>query len=152
MGRFLERPSRQTWTTAGKMNQLYTLFVLGAMFALGGYACVSNPRCPELSGRWTNREGQDFVFQPDGRAMWLVKFGSSYDTSRFKYETNCNKAPVQLDMHSFQSGPYIGKVVFGIVEWSSDTSFRLRYEPGSDGNERPKAFDNEQTLQFYSVQ
>ncbi len=137
--------------TAGKMNQLYALYALAVLCAVGALACVSTPRCPELAGRWTNQEGQDFVFQADGKAMWLVKFGSSYDTAHFLYQTDCKKSPIQIDMHRFESGPYVGKTVFGIVEWSSDSSFRLRYESGTDGYARPKTFDNEQTFQFFSV-
>jgi hypothetical protein len=133
------------------MNQLNTIFALAAFLVVSTFACVGRPKCPQLAGRWTDHEGQDFIFQPDGKALWLVRFGSSFDTTHFSYQTHCDQSPVQLDMHSFQSGPYVGKGIFGIVEWSSDSSFRLRYEPGNDGAVRPAAFDNEQTLQFFVV-
>lgn len=135
------------------MIQSFTLLVaLSAAAFLILPACETAPPCPELAGRWTTREGQDFVFQPDSQALWLTRFGSLYDTVRLIYRLNCAQQPPALDLKKFQSGPYVGKTLFGILEWQSDTSFRLRYEPGEQPGARPRAFDPEQTLKFFRAE
>jgi hypothetical protein len=111
-------------------------------------ACRSTPTCRDLAGTWSNGEGQQLVFEPSGRARWLTRFGSSYDTVSFAFELDCRKKPAALDMKNFQGGPYIGRTLYAILEWTSDTSFRLRYEPGDDDSARPEAFDPEQTQRF----
>jgi hypothetical protein len=35
------------------------------------------------------------------------------------------------------------------MEMLTDSSFRLRYEPGADPSVRPAAFDADQTYKFY---
>lgn len=115
-------------------------------------ACVGKPPCYELNGQWTTREGQDLVFMPGGDALWLTRFGSLFDTVRLRYRLDCSQAPASLDLTDFQSGPHKGKTLFGILEWPSDSSFRLRYEPGLLSSVRPQAFDPEQTLKFYRKQ
>lgn len=111
--------------------------------------CHPAASCPELNGRWTNREGQDFIFQPGGKGFWLVKFGSSVDSARFEYRLDCSKKPAALDLTRFENGPFVGKNLFGIIEWSSDSSFRLRYETGQEPGVRPETFEQEQTLKYY---
>lgn len=130
------------------MNQLFRLSVPLGIALLFFADCQRKPSC-QISGRWTNREGQDFVFEPDGHALWLLKFGSSYDSFRCNYRLNCATDPAALDLNGFSSGPHTGKTLYGIVEWSSDSSFRLRYAMGSGPEDRPAAFDNEQTQQYF---
>jgi hypothetical protein len=131
------------------MNQLYTWAALAGIAFFFIFACHTGPACQELTGRWTNHEGQDFVFQPGGQALWLIKFGSSFDTARFSYKLDCSHDPATLDLDHFQGGAHAGKALFAIIEWSSDSSFRLRYEAGSAPDVRPTAFDSDQTLKFF---
>lgn len=131
------------------MNQLFTQLAL-----LGGVAsfiicCTSAPDCYELSGRWTNREGQVLVFQPEGKALWLIKFGSRFDTSTIQYDYNCKQKPATLDLSGFQSGPLTGKTLYGILEWANDTAFRFDAEAGGSEEVRPKTFNAEQTERYY---
>lgn len=112
------------------------------------FACGNGSKCRDLSGHWTTQEGQDLVFLPEGKALWLTRFGSHYDTNQFQYRLDCTANVVAIDLHSFRSGPHSGTALYGILEWSSDTSFRLRYEPGSQDDVRPATFDQEQSIQF----
>ena len=130
------------------MNQLFThLTLLGGVASIFFY-CTSKPDCYELTGRWTNREGQIFVFQPEGKGMWLLKFGSEFDTFPVRYHYDCTKQPITLDLTDFKSGPLTGKTLFGILEWASDTSFRFDAEPGTSPEERPRTFNMEQTTRY----
>lgn len=103
--------------------------------------------CHELAGRWTTQEGQEMIFQ-DGKAMWLTRFGSQYDTVLFEYYLDCNPEPATVDLTRFYTGPFSGKTLYGILEWTSDTSFRIRYEPGMSVEVRPETFD-EETVRFF---
>jgi len=66
-----------------------------------------------------------------------------------EYRYDCSKRPVELDLFGFQSGPLTGKTLFGVLEWSSDTSFRFNAEPGTDAVARPQTFESDQTLKFF---
>jgi uncharacterized protein (TIGR03067 family) len=111
--------------------------------------CSRKVTCHELSGRWTTQEGHEFVFLQDGKALWLTRFGSQFDTVPFNYHLDCRPEPATIDLNDFQNGPYSGKTLLGIFEWTSDTSFRLRYESGTAEEMRPKEFDNDATMKFF---
>ncbi len=132
------------------MNQNFThflipLFTLPLLLA----GCGMGADCGDLNGRWSTHEGQEIIFNAGGNALWLTKFGSQYDSVRLRYELDCKHAPATLDLSDFQQGPHKGKTLYGILEWQSDTSFRLRYEPGLRPEVRPKAFDPEQTVDYF---
>ncbi len=131
------------------MPTCYTLFFLFFLLTLA--ACDSRSACRELTGHWTTHEGQELVFGPDGSALWLTKFGSQYDTIRMRFSYDCAARPTTLDLMDFESGPHRGKTLYGIFDWSSDSSFRFRYEPAARPEERPKEFDMEQTQKFTAV-
>jgi hypothetical protein len=101
--------------------------------------------CQQPLGRWTDREGTEWVFQPNGQAMLLNKFGSQYDTQFCQYQYNCKTEPVEINLSSFDCGPYRSKILQGIFEWSSDSSFRLQYSTAS----RPKEFEAASAEKFY---
>lgn len=133
------------------MRQLITFSMLtsiAAGFTCLFFACGSGAKCRDLNGRWSTQEGQDLVFLPEGKALWLTRFGSHYDTTQLEYRLDCTPNLVSIDLLNFRSGPHSGVTLFGILEWSSDTSFRLRYEPGSQADVRPTTFDQEQSIQF----
>lgn len=112
------------------------------------HSCT-DPACQDISGRWSNREGQTFVFQPDGKALWLVRFGSQVDSVQMEYRYNCKTQPAELDFTGFSSGPLTGKTLFGILEWNSDSSFRFDAEAGGSPEVRPATFDSDQTQKFF---
>ena len=132
------------------MNRLFTTVLSGAL-ALAFCSCNSASNCKELLGRWTTREGQDFIFKSGGKALWLFQFGSSFDTAFLDYRLDCSKKPAALDLSNFKSGPHLGKTLFAIIEWTSDSTFRLRYEVGSTPEVRPEGFDNEQSMKFFKT-
>jgi hypothetical protein len=131
------------------MNQLFTSLALLSWAVLFFFSCTDTSSCQDLDGRWTNREGQIFLFQPDGKALWLIQFGSQFDTFSIQYQYDCKQKPATLDLSGFHSGPLTGKTLFGIVEWSSDTAFRFDAEPGASPEVRPKAFNLEQTQRYF---
>ncbi len=130
------------------MPTCYTLLFLCLLLCS---SCGPMSSCRELTGHWTTHEGQDLVFAPDGSALWLTKFGSQYDTVRMRFKFDCAARPVTLDLSDFRNGPHSGKMLFGIFDWSSDSSFRFRYEVGTRPEDRPQAFDVEQTQKFTAV-
>ena len=127
------------------MQKRYLLFFPLFLFFS---ACRSASDCRELPGHWTTHEGQELVFAPDGSALWLTKFGSQYDTVRMRFQFDCAARPITLDLSDFKNGPHTGKSLFGILDWSSDSSFRFRYEVGSQPAVRPREFDAEQTQKY----
>jgi hypothetical protein len=137
------------------MRQPYTFLLLTIQHSLAVFClivfghCTPETVCGPLEGVWSERDGQSFVFLNDGTALWLTRFGSQADTLRFRYRLDCKQKPAVLDFTDFEDGPHSGKMLLGIVEWLSDSSFRMRYEQGIQSEARPKDFDDEQTLRLY---
>ncbi|MFN0214073.1 MAG: hypothetical protein ACKVT2_07440 [Saprospiraceae bacterium] len=131
------------------MNQLFTQLALISGFATLFIFCKTESNCHELKGRWTNREGQVISFEPNGKALWLIKFGSQVDSFPINYRYNCKQNPATLDLADFRSGPLIGKTLFGILEWSSDSVFRFDCEPGTSSDVRPASFNAEHAERYY---
>ncbi len=116
-------------------TQLHLIAVLAMLlFAWGN--CTGKVTC------------QDILFLQGGKALWLTRFGSQYDTVPFEYELNCKTSPASIDLGHFYNGPYTGKTLFGILEWTTDTSFRMQYEPGTDAGVRPEKFNMESAVKF----
>lgn len=112
-------------------------------------ACDTNPACKEIQGVWTDREGREIVFMEHGKALWLNRFGQMIDTVQLVFELNCSTKPASIDLKQFNAGPFLGKTLFGIIEFSGDTLFRLCYETGQEPGIRPTAFDPDQTAKFF---
>jgi hypothetical protein len=113
-------------------------------------ACGDRGDCRLPQGRYSNREGQALIFMPNGQGLWLTQFGSMYDTTALRYRTDCSTAPTQIDMNHFQGAMYEGRQLYGLLEWSSDSSFRFIYEIGDSPTVRPSTFESELTQQFYA--
>lgn len=120
-----------------------------AAFVMMALLGCTGPACTEPTGAWTNREGQTFVFNQQGKGLWLTRFGTTFDTVSFGYAIDCKNDPATIDMKAFNAGPHEGKTLFGIIEMSTDSSFRIRYEAGDDASVRPETFDSDQTVKFY---
>jgi hypothetical protein len=131
------------------MNQLCTHLVLFSGLTTLFLFCKTETACHELTGRWTNREGQILAFESDGKALWLIKFGSQFDTFAINYRYDCKQKTPTLDLTDFKTGPLAGKTLFGIVEWSSDSVFRFDAEPGTSPEDRPKTFNTEHVERYY---
>ena len=121
--------------------------VLAAVLIL--IACQSGSSCRDIVGPWSDREGHDFVFTSDGKALWLNRFGQLVDTVSCVFVLNCKVKPATLDFTAFSNGPFKDKTLFGIIEWSADSLFRYCYEVGVEPGCRPKKFDQMQTMKFY---
>jgi hypothetical protein len=137
------------YQTAVLMNQLFTHFALFSGLSFLFISCQPGATCHELTGRWSNREGQTLSFQPNGKALWLIKFGSQYDTFPITYTYNCKEKIPTLDLSGFQNGPLAGKTLYGIIEWSSDSVFRIDAEPGTSPETRPSTFNSEHSERYF---
>lgn len=131
------------------MHLFFTKLALIAGLATLLVCCKTENNCRDITGRWTNREGQILSFEPDGNALWLIKFGSQYDTFAIHYHYDCTQKTPTLDLSDFKSGPLVGKTVFGILEWSSDSVFRFDSEAGTRSESRPTVFDNEHIERYF---
>ena len=132
------------------MHSIFTKpALLAGVAALFLYCTPGANKCPEIKGRWSNREGQIFQFDPDGKALWLVKFGSQFDSFPITYHYDCSKKTNTLDLSDFKSGPMAGKTLYGIIEWTGDSIFRMSSEAGSAEDARPEKFDPEHVDRFY---
>ncbi|HLP93286.1 MAG TPA: hypothetical protein VK168_04580 [Saprospiraceae bacterium] len=131
------------------MNQLFTRLAYASGLAALLFSCNTSDNCRDLTGRWSNREGQILVFEPEGKATWLVKFGSQYDTFAIRYQYDCTQKTTTLDLTEFKSGPMAGKTLYGIVEWSSDTVFRFDAEAGTSPEARPLQFNAEHFERYF---
>lgn len=131
------------------MNQLFTHLALFSGLATLFFSCNTEKACHGLEGRWSNREGQVLHFEADGKALWLVKFGSQFDSFPIQYRYDCAHKIATLDLSDFQSGPLVGKTLFGIVEWTSDSVFRFDAEAGTSPETRPENFDTEHFERYY---
>lgn len=126
------------------MASKFTAAVLAAAFALLQTACTDRSDCPELLGYWTKGDGQAFVFQSDGRALWLTRFGSQTDTMTSDFQLDCSQEPAAIDFTNFSDGPYQNRELRGIIQWKNPELFQLRCEAGAS---RPTKFD-ENTMVF----
>lgn len=135
--------------TAAHSRRNLLLFTLGLFcFAL---SCTSGNDCKPLKGAWSNREGQVLVFQKDNTLLWLTQFGSTFDTVQARYNYDCRQTPNTIDFTDFKSGSFQDKTLYGILEWSSDTTIRLRFDSGLHPSERPKEFDADLTQKFVKM-
>ncbi len=125
--------------------KIQSVFWLGFLFLS---ACQNTQNCRDLIGIWSNREGQKLIFQKDNSALWLFQFGSRTDSFFITYKYDCKKQPAALDLSNFASGSLAGKTLFGILEWTNDSSFRFDAEPGNSPEIRPKSFNLEQVQTF----
>lgn len=107
-------------------------------------ACEPKQDCKLPIGHWTDNEGREMIFLEDGKAFWLTRFGSQYDTLAFSYTIDCKAVPQSIEMQGFTSGPYTGRALFGIFEWSNDSTLRMQLDDG----ERPTVFDSQRASKF----
>lgn len=131
------------------MRSVFTpvCLVLGAVLLFG--ACRSNSACNHFQGDWSDHEGHRLVFFDNGKGLWLNHFGQLIDTVEFAFSIHCNTSPVSIDMTAFKTGPFVGKTLFGIMDFSGDTLFRLSYDVGRQPDVRPRVFAPDQTMKFY---
>lgn len=131
------------------MQQFFTRLALFAGFATLFVFCKPEKPCHELTGRWTNHEGQTLSFQPGGKGLMLVKFGSQFDTFPISYHYDCTQELTTLDLTDFKNGSQGGKTLFGLIEWSNDSVFRYDAEFGSSPDARPKTLNMEHADRYF---
>lgn len=123
------------------MNRTIAIFAMTALL----WACDTKQECKPPLGRWSDREGREWAFDADGRALWLTKFGSQYDTQTCSYKLDCSKIPATLIMENFDSGPFTGSTIQAIYEWSNDSTLRFQYDDAG----KELVFDKENAIKLY---
>lgn len=125
------------------------LFAAAASFVIAAFFACSSTPCSPPDGIWEAEEGHLWVIQPDGKMLWITRFGSQLDTVHLSYHYRCSQMPATLDLHDFDGGPWQGKVLYGLFERTSDTSFRFCAAAGADPSARPAYFDQTETVRFF---
>lgn len=115
------------------------------------WACNSKLPCHAPEGQWVSEDGHILVFEASGSGLWIDRFGTQSDTVPFEFRLDCKEDTPAFDLINFSSGPYRGKSLYGILDWQSDTAFRLRAEAGDHPSVRPADFDDETTERFIKV-
>lgn len=132
------------------MRTVFTHLFMAAVAFMLFYACQPNrPGCDHFQGTWSDREGHNLIFLENNKGLWLNRFGQLIDTVEFVFSLDCTAKPATIDMKQFKKGPFLGKTLFGILEFSGDTLFRLCYDSGQQPDVRPTTFDPDQTMKFY---
>jgi hypothetical protein len=62
------------------------LLFLNLGLFLGLCHCTGDSGCGQLTGSWSNGEGQEWVFTPEGKALLITRFGSKSDTDLCNYK------------------------------------------------------------------
>ncbi len=112
------------------------------------FSCSGSP-CLPLEGTWEAEEGHLWAVRPNGHMLWITRFGSQLDTVHLTYRYDCSLTPATLDLLDFDGGPWRGKTLYGILERTSDTSFRFCAAAGTDASARPEYFDQTETVRFF---
>ena len=123
-------------------HTLLTLLILSAFIS-----CTSSN--DKLLGSWDNKEGQILEFEKDSQAKWIFYTETTSDTFQINYNANFNTKPIQIDLTNFKAGPLKGKTLFGIIEFTNDSTMRFDCEPLLA--DRPKDFNSEQTKTYFKL-
>ena len=126
-----------------KIKQI--LLTLSILISLISCTSLKN----KLLGSWDNKKGQILEFKKDNQAEWIFYNETSKDAFQINYNTNFNTKPIQLELTNFKAGPLKGKTLFGIIEFTNDSTLRFDCEPLLA--DRPKDFNSEQTQTYFKL-
>ncbi len=102
---------------------------------LQALAALAEKAPPSITGTWTgvdSRGGiQTFTFSRKGKATWRISYGEDTVVSGITYSLSHDSVPFRLDLSGFTDGPLKGKVLYGILSFDDDNTFRFDAEPGS---------------------
>lgn len=106
-------------------------YFIGGIAAILLIQCGTAEDCRAPVGKWSDQQGRSWIFEPDGKALWITRFGSQSDTQSCSYKLDCERSPALLVMENFDAGPFTGRSVLAIFEWSNDSTLRFQYGDGS---------------------
>jgi len=135
------------------MKKLVVLGIIGFLASCAGDA-VEDKQSYDIIGTWSNESGTfTYVFMEDGEAKWLIQRPENVDTLTGKYRFVSDSLPMQLDFYDFETRMLNGKDVYGIVEFTNDSTLRYDNELAASPEEaldrRPTTFNEYQTATFY---
>ena len=129
------------------MHRLFVVGLVGVMLV----ACSRTTPGPSLVGAWAGVDGAGqrthFVFDANGKGLWVVESPESTDTTTFDWMADLEAMPHHVDLTHFDHGLLAGATMYGIFEFTGPDTFRLALEPGPPGAgdraPRPAAFTDE---------
>lgn len=83
-----------------------------------------------LIGSWSAEDTTRFVFQENGKALWIFGQEATEDTFRITYDFDPDERPSHLDLSGFDRGFLEGQNLFCIIDFDSAAGFRLDCRPG----------------------
>lgn len=108
-----------------------------------------------LSGTWTNRSDQTFIFNADGTALWIITSPSVRDTFQMEYQYDSSRTPALINFMNFDKGSLVGFKLLGILEFEGNASFRFVCEMMKENSRatgvRPASLDVPQTQTYFRI-
>lgn len=98
-----------------------------------------------LQGAWENNKGQVLVFQENGEMLWIQPMREAADTFYMKYRLDETAQPNTVDFYSIENGPFKGKKIYGLAEFTSEgfkRAIRLNIRVGADETSRPESLES----------
>jgi hypothetical protein len=112
--------------------------------------CAFRGGTPRIVGDWRGvgdrNAGTSLVFDETGSAVWTI--GGRPMAIRYSYERGA--ALSRLNLFDFAEGPLKGRILYCIIAFSGQRTFKMDCEPGPAGDDRarPRAFNSEQIQLF----
>ena len=92
----------------------------------------------QLIGSWEGRNetrgSMSFLFSPGGTATWVVPVPAGPETLHVSYVAVERDGLLLLDLSGFETGPLVGLVMYGLVEFEGANVIRMDLEPGPPGD------------------
>ena len=108
-----------------------------------------------LSGTWTNRSDQTFIFNEDGTAQWIIISPHVNDTFQMKYQYDASRTPALINFSDFDKGTLVGYKLLGILQFEGNASFRFVCEMMKEDSRargiRPQSLDVPHTVTYYRI-
>ncbi len=103
----------------------------------------SNDLAGRLLGSWEGqndtRGSMSFTFSADQTATWVVQLPSGPETMNLSYAAAARDGRLCIDLSGFETGPLVGFVMYGLVEFVDEDTLRMDLEPGPPGNDDPRS-------------
>ena len=108
-----------------------------------------------LSGTWTNRSDQTFIFNEDGTAQWIITTPQESNTFKMEYQYDGSRTPGLVNFVNFDKGSLVGYKLLGLLEFEGDASFRFVCEMMKETSRatgvRPASLDLPHTVTYYRI-
>ena len=109
-----------------------------------------------LIGKWHSVKpdiNQNYIFEENGKVDWIYRNQEDEDTFHLEYTFVDSMTPHFIDMRGFESGPLVGMVLYGIIEFRGKDSLIFDFQPGdSTHSRRPRTFMEDNAVVYKRVE